>query len=986
LALLLFVYNLVPAQTAPTPSAASEAPAGPDAVVTLNPFEVDANAEHGYLATQTLSGTRLKSELGDVGSSQTIFTQQLMNDLGANSVHDLMAFAPNTDTFVMNTNDTSGTGNDFINIPTKYVTRGGATTIVGQDFFTNNIPQDRFDSEALTFTRGPNAILFGLGNSSGAFLTSSKRAKWRDSMTVENQVDSRGGHRMTVDANVVVKKDFLSLRYAAVLEGDNDFRIQNNTYQRRQYATLTFTPFKTTALRVNYERGHIQQSGVRPWPDYDAVTPWINAGRPMISTFSNTPTGKPPGTQNYGIAGLVSTQFTPGGTAYPTQVLTNQGQTAPASYAYGLPTNSTSFRSLLNPAIYPTFASDFGNTAYRLTDYHQVTAFLEQQIAPHLFLEVAANRVNEKEQAVNGFVGQFSYIYADPNLQLPNGQANPDAGKLYSQSSPTIIDAPSLTENERATMSYDFDFSKHFGNWLRFFGRHQFAAFAEEDDVSGWSSNNGLFNVTPLATTGPAATINNGANGIQFREYFDPSQNKVGTSIGRHLEAIPVLYANTPLPARDPSGITEAFIAQQGGNMTENLTKTHALAGQSFFWSNKIVFTYGLRTDDVSTWSAVPQDFANLRDSNNIAPRPSLFDVRKLPTKAGRSEAGGHTYSDGLVYHVFPWISLAYNNSDNFQVSPATSRDFFGRFLPNPQGKGSDYSARFTLLDGRLYFDLTYYTNQSVNASDAVNNTPAGGFSGPLIAIFNQVYTYTGNTAYQSFPYNSTGTVVSDTVSTKSSGWEFSLTANPTKNWRIVLNGSRQGDQQTSSRGGITTQYLATYIPFIESHPEWLPLATAGGLTIAQQVAALQANLANFQAIKNVPSGVFMADWTLNLIQTYEFTKGGPLGGFSVGGSMNERGPAIDGFQVDSAKVFVPSAPYYAHNYAIFGGWITYQHKLFHNRVNWRLQMNVRNIFNEQTIYPLVTVDSEDGRHTPSVAIWNLREPRTYLFTSTFTY
>ena len=103
----------------------------------LSPFTVQVDTEKGYLATQTLSGTRLKTDLRDIGSALTIFTEQLMDDLGANNINQILNFAPNTDTFVSNLIDVSGNGNDFINIATQYVTRGGATSVVGQDFFQN---------------------------------------------------------------------------------------------------------------------------------------------------------------------------------------------------------------------------------------------------------------------------------------------------------------------------------------------------------------------------------------------------------------------------------------------------------------------------------------------------------------------------------------------------------------------------------------------------------------------------------------------------------------------------------------------------------------------------------------------------------------------------------------------------------------------------------------------------------------------------------
>lgn len=84
------------------------------------PFQVNAGTEQGYLATQTLSGTRLKTDLKDIGSALTVFTERMMDDLGANSIYDLMAFAPNTDPFIMSTSDITGNGNDFIN-PTSAI-------------------------------------------------------------------------------------------------------------------------------------------------------------------------------------------------------------------------------------------------------------------------------------------------------------------------------------------------------------------------------------------------------------------------------------------------------------------------------------------------------------------------------------------------------------------------------------------------------------------------------------------------------------------------------------------------------------------------------------------------------------------------------------------------------------------------------------------------------------------------------------------------
>jgi outer membrane receptor for ferric coprogen and ferric-rhodotorulic acid len=973
-------FGSLGAQTAATDPSA---PPRPDAAIVLSPFMVEAGTERGYLATQTLSGTRLKTDLKDIGSAMTVFTEQLMDDLGANSIYDLMAFAPNTDPFIMSTSDITGNGNDFINIPTKFVSRGGASTVVGQDFFTNNIPNDRFNSEALTFTRGPNAILFGLGNAAGAFVSSTKRAKNRTATTIEYQVDDRGSYRATLDHNHVLKKDLLAIRYSGLYENLNSFRIPTESFQRRHFVTLNLTPFKTTTLRVNYERGLINAPAVRPWPDYDAVSPWLAAGTPIIETFTNTAAGKPRGIQNYGQAGLVSTAFSAGGTPIPTQSLTNQGQSVPTSFANGFAVNGASFRSLVNEDIYPTFASNFGNSAFRLTDYDIASLFIERQITRDFFVEAAYNRVDSDLKAVNGFVGQLTYIYVDPNRRLPNGQLNPNVGLLYSESQSTLIDAPNEAENYRVMASYNLDFTRRSPGWLRHLGRHQAAVFMEDSNTSGWSSNNGLFNSTPLAATGAAAQINNGNNAIRFRYYMEPARGKIGTNVGDYIKSLPVLYANDPLPARDASGVTPAFFSFQGPTMTESVVRTYALATQSFFWKDRIVVTNGLREDKQTSWLAVPNDFAALRDARGIAPRPSGIDLRRFKGDS-RTSRGGNTYSRGLVFHALPWLSLSYNTSNNFQVNAGT-RNVYGDLLPNPEGEGTDYGVKLSFLNRRVFLELTHYTNSNQNSGDSISNNSAGNFK-QFDQLWIGVSDFTGDVKYLTSPYSTISTVWQDVVSTTSKGYEFSLTANPTDRWRITLNGSRRGDNTTSARGVYINQYMAEYIPIIKAHPEWLPVVTANNLTVAQRVAELEEILVNFNAIRNSPSANFASRWTLNLIQSYDFARTGPLGGFSIGGSMNARGKAISGFAVDARNVLDPTIPYYAPAYANFGAWVTYRRKLFRDRIDWRLQVNVRNVFDKNTIYPLVTVDTRDGRRTPDVAVYTLKEPRTFQFTSTFKF
>ena len=64
-------------------------------VFELSPFIVDASDSNGYRASSTLAGTRLKTDLRDVGASVSVITQDFMADIGVNDL-DLLAYVGGT--------------------------------------------------------------------------------------------------------------------------------------------------------------------------------------------------------------------------------------------------------------------------------------------------------------------------------------------------------------------------------------------------------------------------------------------------------------------------------------------------------------------------------------------------------------------------------------------------------------------------------------------------------------------------------------------------------------------------------------------------------------------------------------------------------------------------------------------------------------------------------------------------------------------------
>ena len=70
-----------------------------DQVVTLNPFEVDASKDIGYYAQNTLAGSRLRTNIGDLASSITVVTKQQLQDTGTLNINDVFMYEANSERF-----------------------------------------------------------------------------------------------------------------------------------------------------------------------------------------------------------------------------------------------------------------------------------------------------------------------------------------------------------------------------------------------------------------------------------------------------------------------------------------------------------------------------------------------------------------------------------------------------------------------------------------------------------------------------------------------------------------------------------------------------------------------------------------------------------------------------------------------------------------------------------------------------------------------
>ena len=262
--------------TVPTPVTA-------DSVHKLAPFEVSSDSSNGYVATNTLGGTLIRTNLSDVGSAISVYTKDFLDDLGAFDNETLLAFTVNTDvggvqgTFV-NTNsqgeenDNFGSGNSNTRI------RGLAAADNTLNYFKSDAPWDGYNTDRIDVIRGANSILFGLGSPAGIINASNLRAIDRNKGQIQFRVDEFGSQRGSLDYNHVLSKGVLSAR-VALLSNDQKFK-QKPSFKKddRIYLTTKIAPRflqtqnSTLKLELSVEKGDVKSNTRRAQPPIDQLS------------------------------------------------------------------------------------------------------------------------------------------------------------------------------------------------------------------------------------------------------------------------------------------------------------------------------------------------------------------------------------------------------------------------------------------------------------------------------------------------------------------------------------------------------------------------------------------------------------------------------------------------------------------------------------------------------------------------------------------
>lgn len=255
-------------------------------VYELSPFVIEEGEIQGYLATTTLAGTRLKTRLADVGAAISVYTEELLRDLGATDSETLLPYALNTESAGVFGNFSNGVAQDGNRINPHYAQRirGLNPATLTRNYFTTNIPFDGYNTHSVTINRGPNSLLFGIGSAGGVIENSIRNATvGGDRGSVSLRLGERGSHRGTFDVNKVLVEDRLAVRVAGLY--DEQEHKQRPAFERdkRMFVSLEAVLrkgedswFGRTTMRASHEQGQINSNRPNIVPPVYEFEQWFD--------------------------------------------------------------------------------------------------------------------------------------------------------------------------------------------------------------------------------------------------------------------------------------------------------------------------------------------------------------------------------------------------------------------------------------------------------------------------------------------------------------------------------------------------------------------------------------------------------------------------------------------------------------------------------------------------------------------------------------
>ena len=940
-----------------TPAGAESEKESKKGVTVMSPFLVQTSSNDiGYYSENTLAGSRLNTNIGDLAASITVVTRQQMLDTASIDLNDVFLYEANTEgtkNFTSFAFDDQGGVRD--NNQASPATSNRVRGIGAADNAHNNYPSisgltfDVYNTETIEINRGPNSLLFGLGSAAGTVNQSSSSANTgKDSGEVSLRYGSNESYRTNLRLNKVLIPGKLAILGTGLYDSRGFSRKPSFDISRRGYGAITYQPFQKTAIRATYERftgDHRLPNTVTP---QDAITEWRAQGSPSWNplTFTVTRRGVPtvlPNANLQDVPGLL-TRFNSlpamyyddrgGPLLWMQQGLTTNGAVN-GTYATTVPQSGVSATTIMklqnstmplfrghgitDRSLYDWETVNVTSGVWGTRDAHVYNVELNQQILPNLYAQAGWYRENFTTVNLNYNANQPVMI--DVNTVLMDGTTNPYFGRPFFSFAGTTQpqEREMLNDNYRVSLAYNLDFKKQ-NNVLKWLGSHRFFAIGDRRDQDvynrvralgvtsnhTWQNSAARFASAPGQITqgstivprvylgGNDGIIRNGAGYTLTTEQMDiPLRNSVGTG--------------TSTVWRDERA-TVAPLLTRNSNRSIQTTDSLTLGIQSSLLNDRIVPTFGWRRDENESSATTALD---------IDPVTGTLIESGFGRFGPAQVTKGETRTSGVVVKPLKWISFSYGQSKNF--TPANLRfDIFGKALPLPTGTGKDYGVRFTLMEKKLVFNVNWFETSAANARGTsadgfmfrVSRFESGFITWATLAAQSQLGAGASATSIASRVAELTGLpvgyippalqVIGSTSTVDAKGAEAQLIFNPVQNWNI----KGTFGQQKTTYSKIAPEFNAYTDPRLpvykttRDHNGQLFWDAINVPDLGSPVNFWNQNIESPMSLAKALEGKRtqgQREWRASVISTYRFIEG-TLKGWEFGGSVRLQDDAIIGY------------------------------------------------------------------------------------------
>lgn len=441
-----------------------------------------------------------------------------------------------------------------------------------------------------------------------------------------------------------------------------------------------------------------------------------------------------------------------------------------------------------------------------------------------------------------------------------------------------------------------------------------------------------------------------------------------------------------------------------------NLVKSQAVILQSYWLKDHLITTGGWRRDDDYTIGSAATDPTFLGNPTRLRYTLDEFGYPYEPP----FNAGGEIKSYSVVLRWPKGLvrlpkgtdaSVFFNDSQNF--TPDSSRITAENVpIAPPKGVTKEYGLSLSLFNDKLNLRVNRFETSVVNQTfnpgvygTAHNNAirqvagwwnlqvnQTGNFdrSADARELLDAVPGYRDLLGMQVTTNPTTGLVstsenaipaLSDTTDFVAKGLELEIVYNPTRNWRMAFNLAKQETVQ-SNMAPATRSLIEKAMPVWNRYRD-TPRANVndwGGPTVPYPTTSAE-HFGNF--ITNnvlVPYATLLAQegqvsaeqrkWRANFVTNYTFDRTGRLKGFGIGTGVRWQDKYALGYPTSlnpdgSVKVDIKN-PYWGDDELNVDAWISYGRKIYGDRINWRVQLNVRNVIADDA--PIAITVQPDGR------------------------